>query len=342
MKRTTARLLVAGLSFGSLGLGFVPLAAAAPAQQRLTPVVESWYQPDPTCALPAGCVAVPALPAQPPVAIPAANPYPTGTLHVSVSGGQETARSYLAFDLPLEGTLTSAALTVPLDVDVADGSAQPETAKVQVCLVTDPIAPAEASTQTPPAVDCAATARATYQAMPEPHLQADLKPLLAGLPTTFGIALLPDGTDLQPSDAWHVTFSSAARSDEAKTPPATLAITVEAADTPLAAVPDTGGTVTADPPAFDSGSTSFAGPPVDSSPVFTADAPLIDSAPAAEVPAVSAPEDVQVADVALPQTITVGYAYPAVWLLPLILLVVLPLVLRTLTQDLTPARPEAA
>ena len=38
-----------------------------------------------------------------------------------------------------------------------------------------------------------------------------------------------------------------------------------------------------------------------------------------------------------PRTITVGYAYPAVWLLPLVFLVLVPVAARALTRDLTPA-----
>ena len=37
------------------------------------------------------------------------------------------------------------------------------------------------------------------------------------------------------------------------------------------------------------------------------------------------------------QTVTVGYAYPAVWLLPLAFLLVVPMVAGALTRDLAPA-----
>ena len=41
--------------------------------------------------------------------------------------------------------------------------------------------------------------------------------------------------------------------------------------------------------------------------------------------------------VALPRTVTVGYAYPGVWLLPLVFLVLVPAAARALTKDLATA-----
>ena len=71
-------------------------------------------------------------------------------------------------------------------------------------------------------------------------------------------------------------------------------------------------------------------------PVGTGFAP----APTPELPVVEQPPAVvppATVPVALPRTITVGYAYPAVWLLPLVFLVLVPAAARALTKDLAPA-----
>jgi hypothetical protein len=79
----------------------------------------------------------------------------------------------------------------------------------------------------------------------------------------------------------------------------------------LAALPDTGGLVQ--------------GP--------TADVPVA-SAPVTS-PELSAPVTAGIVPTA--QTVTVGYAYPGVWLLPLAFLVLVPLASRALTKELGPA-----
>jgi hypothetical protein len=323
VKRAAARLLGASVVAASVGLAFMPVARAAETSQA--PTEEGWYQPNPTCAQASGCVTTETLPVAPP-AEPPTSPYPAGTMHVGWASQAETARAYLAFPLDsVTGTLTGAELDVPLDTAPANGDQQSPTAKIQACLVTGEIAGADGSIAPPPGIACGTHADVTYVATPTPHLHADLAPLLLGLPTTSGIVLLPDATKAQPTDAWRVVFSAHDRADAARTPPATLTLTL--AEEPVVSTPEQ--------PAVE-----LPGVPTD-----TGFAPAPDTgfapAPAVDPPAVSAPVTPQVsaptAAVPTAHTVTFGYAYPAVWLLPLAALVLVPLATRALTRDLAPA-----
>lgn len=320
--RRTARGVLALLATGSLALGFAPLAHASGETTSLTPSAEAWYQPNPTCGLPSSCVGAGALPVAPPVQPPATaptSPFPARTMHIGFAAGQETARSYLALPTAgLSGTLTAATLDVPLDVAQADGSQSPETAKVQVCLVLDAISPADGSIDPPPAVSCGSSVPAVYVAAPTPHLHADLTPLGADLLDAGGIALLPDATKAAQTDAWRVVFSAHDRTDAAKTAPAAVSLTL---DVPEDVVPETTPLDTGLPAVAPPVGTGFAPAPAPQLPVAGAQQPTV-------VPPAAAP-------VALPRTVTVGYAYPAVWLLPLAFLVLVPAAARALTKDLT-------
>lgn len=323
MKRVLRRLLLGSLVAGSVVLPFVPIARA---DATLIPTTEAWYQANPTCGAPTGCLSPDALPVTPPVAppqIPAPlSPYPSGTLHVGWTGGAESARAYLAFPFEgLTGTLTGAQLDVPLDTAPADGDAQSASEKAIVCLVTGPITKVEAGITTPPSVSCDQHADLTYVATPAPHLHADLAPLLLGLPTTSGIALLPDATKNAQTDAWRFVFSAHDRADAAKTPPASLSLAITEDDVvstpeqPVVALPDGTGAGSAPPPP----TTGLESTP--SLPTDTVGTP----------PQVSQPQTQPTA-----QTQTFGYAYPVVWLLPLALLVLVPVATRALTKDLSP------
>ena len=319
------RLLTAVMVMGAIGFAFVPIARAGGG--TLTPSLEAWYQPDPACAQATGCLSTNALPVTPPVAVPT-TPYPSGSLHVGYVAGQETARSFLAFAFDqVTGTLTGAQLDVPLDTAPADGDLQSSTATVQACLATGSIDRAEGSLAQPPTVDCSAHADLTYVATPAPHLHGDLLALTPGLPTSTGIALLPDAAKAGQTAAWHVTFSAHDRTDSAKTPPASLTLTTEDAQvsTPDLPTVDVPAPQQASPPAF------VAPPPLTGT---VQPPPAVDQAPQVSQPT-AAPV------VTAPRLVTVGYAYPAVWLLPLLLMLVVPLVAKGLTKDLTPLPAEA-
>ena len=330
MKRALVRSLTALLVVGSAGVGFVPLAHADDTTS-LTPSAAAWYQPNPSCALPTSCVTTGSLPAQPPVDVPL-SPYPAGTMHVAYTGssgqGQETARSYLAFPYSsVDGTVTAATLDVPLDTNTQDGSAQPETSHVQVCLVSAPITATEGSVATPPQASCDQHATMSYVATPQPHLHADLAPLLQGLLTTTGVALLPDATKVSQADAWHVVFTAKDNAPVLKltvTPTTSDAGDFVPVDVPSAPPVDTGtGTVTQ---------------PV----IPDTTTPVVPDTTVPDVQAPTVPQQQVAQPVSSPQTITVGYAYPVVWLLPLAFLVLVPLAARALTRDLTPKLPAEA
>jgi hypothetical protein len=318
-----ARIVTTVLVAGSASLGFLPLAHAGTTTQKLVPTAEAWYQPNPTCASPAGCATTDALPAQPPAEVPT-TPFPAGSLRVGMVVGQEVARSYLGFSLALvDQQLTAATLDIPLDTAFQDGSMQPETSKVIVCGISGSVTPAYGSLATPPAADCSAKAPASYVATPTPHLHADLAPLLSTLSSGGGLALLPDAAASGQTGLWQVVFSAHDRSGDAKTPPASLAVTLtdlpqQEQELPPVAVPEA--QVPQAPPL--GGITA---------PLPTTVTP--------QAPAVSGPAPT-VGTGVVPQarTVTVGYAYPTVWLLPLAFLVVVPLVARSLTRDLTPVR----
>lgn len=326
MKRTASRVVTAVLVAGSAALGFAPLAHAD-TSSSLTPSTEGWYQPNPSCATPAGCVTTGALPAAPPTT-PPTSPFPARSLHIGLAPGQqETARTYLAVPFSSAfGTITAASLTVPLDVAQADGSNAPETAKVQVCLASGSITAVDGSVDTPPKADCGTSVAAKYVATPQPHLEADLAPLLSDLSSASGLALLPDATKAAATDTWRVVFSAHDRADTAKTAPATVALTVADEQVSFPTVPE----VQTLPDSGTPDLTSVA-PPVGTgfAPAPSVDAPVTTAAPPTTAP-VAAP-------VVQPKLVTVGYAYPAVWLLPLAFLIIVPAVARALTKDLAPA-----
>lgn len=312
-----SRVVTAVLVTGSACFGFLPLAHASTENQTVVPSVEAWYQPNPTCTSPAGCVGLGQVPAAPPTPVPT-TAFPAGSLHVAVDAGQETARSYLSFSLPLfDGELTGASLDIPLDVAQGDGSVSPETAKIVVCAFHGSITPADGSLDAPPTATCSSGTKAVYVATPAPHLHADLTPLVSELSSGAGVALLPDASVAQ-TDAWHVVFSAHNRADAAKTAPATMAITLDTTDEPIYNPPPVEPLVGAAPP-----------PPL--STITGSGLIPVPQVPVVQNPAPSVPQ-------AMPQarTVTVGYAYPAVWLLPLAFLLVVPVVARALTQDLTP------
>ncbi|MCW2543822.1 MAG: hypothetical protein JWM40_1374 [Frankiales bacterium] len=325
MRPAAVRLITAVLVAGGIGVAFIPVAQAA---SKLTPTTEGWYQANPTCDLPTGCLSVDTLPVPLPVEPPAVpvsaplSPYPAGSMHVGWAAGKETARSYLAFPFEsLTGTLTGALLDIPLDTNPVDGDTQSTTAKAQVCLATGPVVKVEASLNSPPAISCEQHAALTYVATPTPHMHADLAPLLLGLPTTSGIVLLPDATKNAESDAWRFVFSAHDRADTAKTPPATLTLAVDGeVISPPAEFPEADVPVVPDPVAVVDPGTGFVS------------SPSVPTIPDPVAPQVSQPQALPTA-----QTVTFGYAYPIVWLLPLVLLIMVPMATKALTKDLSPA-----
>ena len=324
-------LLLAGCLGALAALAFAPLARADDTTS-LTPQTEGWYQGNPSCHAPSLCPTPAGAPAQ----APATSPYPPRSLHIGFRAGQETARSYLALVLPPTGALRSGSLTVPLDVNPVDGSQSPDVASLQVCLTAAPITAVDGSLATPPVVDCTLSATVLYAPTPTPHLQADLAPLLGRLAQAPGLVLLPDPVKAARSDAWQVVFSAHDRTDAARTAPATVTLT--AADLPRDALTAPPGRA-ADAP-FPSGALPAPelrglrplwDPPQGAAP--TAEVPTV--APGLEPTVVLPPATTAQAVLSRAQLITTGYAYPAVWLLPFGLLLLVPVTFRALTRDLT-------
>src|SRR5438132_6440425 len=143
MKRRVP-LLPASISLIVLAAAFswqASLAAAAGSHVTVFMSTEAWYDETPPCVSLIDCSAV-----------PPTTPYPEESLHVSITAGQETARTYLAFDLP--SGVEFGTLTLPLDTDPADGSAAPDTANLTACLVTKTFKPVRGSLESPPPANC--------------------------------------------------------------------------------------------------------------------------------------------------------------------------------------------
>ena len=338
-RRGLGPLLLAGCLGGLSTLALAPVARAD-GTSSITPQTEGWYQSNPSCHAPSICVT--------PAGAPAPNPYPARSLHVGFSAGRETARSYLALPLPAAGgDLSSGWLTVPLDTSQVHGSQSPERAALQVCLTEATITAVDGSLASPPAPDCSGSATVVYLPTPTLHLLADLAPLLGRLPRVHGLVLLADPVKAAQTDTWRVVFSAHDRTDAARTAPATVTLTagglprdpqpaspVRPADGPVPADP-----LPADPPP--SGPVAgLAGPTPDrplppvGSVVPEVATPAPEPAPTVVLPAALS---TRAAAVRTAQTVTTGYAYPGVWLLPLGLLVLVPITFRALTRDLTPA-----
>jgi hypothetical protein len=307
-----ARLVGAAAIAGAAVVGFTPVAEAE-TTTTIAPTAEAWYQPNPSCASPAGCIGTGTL--------PPASTYPAGTLHIGVSAGEETARSYVAFPfVAVTGTITAAALTVPLDPNPADGGFAAESGKVEVCLTSAPLANARGSFDPPPTIDCSVSVPASYVATPQPHLDVDLGPLVNRLQAATGIVLLPDATASTPTESWRVVFSA---HDAAGAPTTAASVTLKVQDRSIATSPGStatptgpivSGVVSIQPPL----GTGFAVTP--STVARTAPAPSVGSV-------TSAPRLIRAA----------AYAYPGVWLLPLVMLVLVPMMVKALTTDLVRA-----
>jgi len=293
---------------GSVGQVSVPTLHAA------------WYQPEPACATPVGCL---------PTTPPPSTPYPAGTLHVGIAGGTETARTYLSLDLsklPAGVSLTGGTLVIPLDTAQQDGSVSPATASVLACLAPAPTKDVEGSFASPPAVTCTTSSPALYQANKgKPRLVVDLSPFIGQWSDAAGLALVPTSAAVSGNETWHVVFSARTRTSP-PTPPATatLSYAVSPALTlpsptptqPAAAPTQPPLAVTAPAQVLVPGLPAFSAPPAQTAPLAQAS------------PVVAAP-----AQPAL-RSFTVGYAYPLVWLLPLLFLIGATVVGRSLTRDL--------
>src|SRR3954447_9761742 len=200
-----AALLVCAVVVPLTGLlaGVLGGTAQADTSATVPDAAEAWYAAAPidVCTTPLGC---------PPDQVPT-SPYPAGSLHVGVAGGQETARAYVQPDLSQLGgaTLLRGTMTLHVDTTDTDGSVSPESAKILACIVTAAFTDGTAgSASAPPAVDCTTSGHPAHDAKTgvlTVDLDAFLQAWNKGAPQ-LGIALVPNQTQATQTDAWHVTI----------------------------------------------------------------------------------------------------------------------------------------
>jgi hypothetical protein len=288
---------------------------------------QAWYTTTAPCTtpvLPGGC--------------PAANPYPAGTLHVAVSGGQTTAVSTLVFDLsalPTGASVTSATLTLTLDPNAVDGAANATAARLAVCSLAAPFTPGEGSTTPPPA--CAGSAASATVSPTGATASADVTNAAAawaaGSPNN-GFRIQP-AAGAAPTDAWHAVLMG--RGATAGAPE--LSVTFTAAANGRGSV---GNSVTTPPPGSSSSGSFVELPtPASSSAAVLAPAPVAEAPPSVAdttgrrlAPSVVAPPG---AAAAAPTARRIGparYAYPAVFFLPPVLLLGIAAAGRVLTKEM--------
>jgi hypothetical protein len=187
----------------------VVAALAAPAHAEdsapVPPAAEAWY------ASGVGTVVAPLRPA--------------GTLHVGAAAGQETDRTYLRFEVAGaagDGAVDGVRLTVPLAME--DGTQAPDGAVVLACGVPGTVA--DGAGDDPPEADCEGAPAATFVDGDAPALTVDLPPPTGGV---VQVALVPGG-----GDTWHLAFDSREREGAR---PATVVVSSAPAVSPVAPAP---------------------------------------------------------------------------------------------------------
>ncbi|HVV76360.1 MAG TPA: hypothetical protein VHC43_10020 [Mycobacteriales bacterium] len=326
--RLAVAVIAAGISVGpaTAALG-VPLAkphvavvrTASDAPKTLTGRITNaaWFQPDPLCSTPLGCGAIP---------LPALSPYPKGTFHIGTALGRQTARAYVGVSLSKrEQAARGGTLSIPLDTDPADGSVAPATATINVCTVYQSPADVEGGFDGAPSPNCLPAARAKYVAKPAPHLVADLKPLGGKLAAVKAFALLP--AQAKPTSAWQVVFRLPSANAPASARPRLTLLVGSQKQTQTSQVTHHH--------AAHRGTSAGANGPTGQ---------LGDGAVPSVPPAVTSVEPPTPTPVIAPARraghwVTVGYQYPEVWLLPIVLVLLVPFTVRALTRDLTRPRP---
>lgn len=328
-----------------VGLSLWPAQSFAATARNVRTQQEAWHhaspadpgEDDPTCALPVGCVPQPGVPV---------NPYPEDTLHIGVAGGRDTARTFLTLDLsalPTGAFVTGGTLTVPVLTDDGSGSMQPEASDVAACPVVGAVKDAQGGApDEQPEFSCETAAKARFRAGDEPVLLVDLAPI-ASLLSSGGVALVPSEDARAGGATWRVVVP--ARGHESKRaivasltydPPASLD------PIPEPAAPAGGGT---DSQGLSSESGPLSAGGFDPAPAAAEPAPSFDNGPApAAAGAVEGPLAAgPAAPVAAPVPLAAGgYAYPAVWLAPLVVAAIAGMLARSLGGEIVLAeRPGA-
>ena len=279
--------------------GSVAVPARAEDSAPVPPTAEAWY------ASGTGAILAPLRPA--------------GTLHVGAAGGQETDRTYLAFDVSAAvggDDADGVRLTVPIAVD--DGTQAPDTASILACDVSGTVV--DGAGDDPPEADCDGAPTATFVDGEAPAFTIELPPPADGL---IQVALVPGG-----GDTWHVAFDSRTREDAR---PAAVVVSSAPATSPTPPAPTPTPTTTPAPPPPDPAPPAAA-PVAEDVPPHLA---LPDLTPEPVSPG-QVVADEAAAPPAAVTTIPAGgsspFRYPAVFALPLVLLVVLGLAGDGLTR----------
>jgi hypothetical protein len=321
------------LALASSAAAATPPDEAAAGSATVGVATDAWYAAASACTQsPTGC-----LPAAPQTAA-----YPAKTLHAGAAGGQEESRTYLTLNLtalPGGTSLTGGTLRLPIGTE-QEGSLAPDSATLQACAVTGSFKDdVEGASTAPPAIDCKkATAPAKYVAAAgsAPAMYTvDLTPFASAWTlgaATQGIVLMP-ATDTAAGSTWHATFSAHDRDVPAAQRITALVSYGSAAgdistpfeDTTAPAAAETG-----------TGSASFAAPPL--APVATNQVPTSSVPQTTPVIAPQAPPEPTVQQFQPQAAVTVGgFAYPGVFLLPILIAVACGWLGRALTRDLQPA-----
>lgn len=314
------------------------LAAVGDAEEvQANPSKEAWHNETPACISFVDCSA-----------LPPANPYPENTLHVASSGGQETARTYLAFSppLPFGAVLQEANLVLPIDADPSHGSASPEAASMIACLADPTFKPVKGSVEKPPDVDCEVRKSALYSAK-RGVFEVDLSRFVEKWDTSseMALALLPSEKATTNNETWHVVFPATGEEGGQDPPPAedeapreitaTFAYTIEETSSDPIGTDfefDTGtGTAPSSTGSFDSSTgPSFSG----SVGAGTLDTGTTAADPAADPAEALGREESQEVVAFAEGFAGPGFAYPIVWALPLLILALFAAVGRALTKEL--------
>jgi hypothetical protein len=315
------------LVIGAVSLFLSPAHAAADAAKTIGGMTaESWYTSAPAgvCSSPVGC----------PAPLSGGAVYPADTLHIGVTAGNETARTYVVPDLsqlPPGATILSAALTLPVSSAQGDGTSSPELASVKACLATKPVPDGKAGDLAgQPDVDCAISAAGRYDAKANAvsvDIVAFIDAWQSGVARN-GVALFPDTSTSAPTDAWHLALNGRKRSTA---PHVSLTLSYDDA-VPVVQAPE--------PPVVDA-------PTTPRPPLTGLSAPVEQSAPvpppafpgATVAPAVGAPISV---GLTRPVALSSQFRYPMVFLLPFAIAAGLVLFARMFVRDVTAADPRVS
>jgi hypothetical protein len=284
-----------------------PAHAAQQTKRATVPMAtEAWYLSVPPCTNLLDCSPVPPV-----------SPYPKDTLHVAVAAGRELARTYVAFEasLPSSARLTSGRLNLPVDTDPLHGSLVPNRARMEACLATGEFKAVRGSPAAPPAINCETSAPATWNGK-EKAFTVELDAFLGSWQSGAGaLALVPASAGEPTPDSWHVVFPATPK-EGSKAPAIVATLTYSTvgtgsggpSDIPAPDIPITGGT----------------GVGVGFGPLPQAPAPQPTPLPTAPVVQPLYPGGFA----------GLGFAYPIVWALPLVIIAGVGALGRALTKEL--------